>query len=173
MERPALRPGSRSRRRATADRTPGALEVHVIHQPAATPRPDDVDGQNLIAIRALQLYAIRPELVVTWHEHGAFDDPVARMIEVFLNHGEALAQHVRVHRLRRGAALGAPQLAHPFQIVRFDCREKLRDRLIRRFGGRLFRRSPLATSCQRGEQDELNYKTSLHGVRPVVGTTRR
>lgn len=107
------------------------------------------------------------------HEHRAFDDPIARMIEILLNHGEALAEHIRIHRLRRGAALGTPQLAHPLQIVRFDCREKLRDRLIGRLGGRLFRPSPFATSCQSGEQDELSCKSSLHDVRPVVRTTRR
>ena len=112
---------------------------------------------------------------MTGHEHRAFDDPIARVIEVFLNHGQALAQHVGIHRLRRGAALGAPQLAHPLQIVRFDCREKLRDRLIRRLRSRLFRppACPFATSGQSGEQDELNCKSSLHDVRPVVGTTRR
>ena len=84
-----------------------------------------------------------------------------------------LAEHIGVHRLHRGAALGAPQLAHPLQIVRFDCREKLRDCLIRRLRGRLFRPAPFATSCQSGEQDALNCKSSLHDVRPVVGTTRR
>lgn len=110
---------------------------------------------------------------MTRHEHRTFDDPIARMIEILLNHGQALAEHVGIHRLRRGATLGAPQLAHPLQIVRFDCRKKLRDRLIRRLRGRLFRPAPFATCCQSGEQDELNCKSSLHDVRPVVGTTRR
>jgi len=110
---------------------------------------------------------------MTRHEHRTFDDPIARMIEILLNHGQALAEHIGIHRLHGGAALGAPQLAHPLQIVRFDCGEKLRDRLIRRLRGRLFRPAPFATSCQSGEQDELNCKSSLHDVRPVVGTTRR
>lgn len=110
---------------------------------------------------------------MTRHEHRTFDDPIARMIEILLNHGQALAEHIGIHRPHGGAALGAPQLAHPLQIVRFDCGEKLRDRLIRRLRGRLFRPAPFATSCQSGEQDELNCKSSLHDVRPVVGTTRR
>lgn len=110
---------------------------------------------------------------MTRHEHRTFDDPIARMIEIFLNHGQALPEHIGIHGLHRGAALGAPQLTHPLQIVRFDCREKLRDRLIRRLRGRLFRPTPFATGCQSGEQGELNCESSLHDVRPVVETTRR
>ena len=173
MERRPLGPGSRRRRLATTCRTPGGLEMHVIHEPAAAVRLDQVHRHHLIATRALELHPICPQLLVPRHEERSFDDPVPAVVEILLNHGEALAENVAVHRLRCGAALGAPQLAHAFQIVRLDRRKKLRNRFVHRLRDRRLRSLPIATGRQSGEQDNMNREPSLHEASPVVGMIRR
>lgn len=136
-------------------------------------RPYDVDRQHLIAFVALQLDAVRAQLVMPWNEHRPFDDAIACVIEVFLNDGEPLAQDVAIHAVRCRTALRAPQLAHAFLIVRFHGGEKLGHRFIHRLRHRPRRTRILAASGAAGEHQKHHREPSLHKARPVVGVTRR
>ena len=164
-----------SRRRgrlATAYRTTRGLQMHVIDEPPATVRPHHVDRNDLIAVGALELDTIRPQFVPSRHGHWSFDDPIARMIEIFLNDGETLAQHFGVHRGRGGTALGAPELAHASLIIGFDRGKKLRDRLVHRLRNRT-RGIRLLAAGSGGEQQEVQRKPSLHEITSRVRSNRR
>jgi hypothetical protein len=173
MERPPLGPGSRPNLLAPPSRTARALEMHVEDQPAATVRADDVDRQHLIAIGTLQLDAIGPQLVMPRDEQRPFNDPVAGVVEVFLDHRDALAEHAGVHAVGEGATLGAPQLPHPFLIVGLDCGEKLRDRFVDRLRHRRTSAGTTSAGGAAGKQQQGYRDPSLHETSPVVGVTRR
>ena len=171
MERQPLGPGSRLGHRASP-RTARALQMHIVDQPAAAVGAHDVDRQHLIAIRPLQLDPERPQLVVPRNDERSFDDAVAGMIEILLNDGETLAQHFVVHRIGRGAALRAPQLAHALLIVGLDRREKLRDGFVHRLRDRTrLLRMPAGGAA--GKHEHCNREPSLHEARPVVTVNRR
>ena len=173
MERPPLGPGSRPHLLAAPARTARTLEMHVVDQPAAAARAHHVDRQHLIAIRALQLHAKGPQLIVTRHDQRSFDDPITGVVEIFLDHGDALLQYAGVHVVRRGASLGAPELTHALEIVCFDRGEKLRDRLIHRLRDRRARPGIFPAGGAAGEQEQSKREPSLHEARPVVKVTRR
>ena len=173
MERPPLGPGSRPHLLAAPARTARTLEMHVVDQPAAAVRAHHVDRQHLIAIRALQLHAKGPQLIVTRHDQRSFDDPITGVVEIFLDHGDALLQYAGVHVVRRGASLGAPELTHALEIVCFDRGEKLRDRLIHRLRDRRARPGIFPAGGAAGEQEQSKREPSLHEARPVVKVTRR
>src|SRR5207247_4801682 len=101
-----------------------------------------------------------------------FDDDISSMRYLSLNDLDAPAQDVAVHRARGGPVLGAPQLAHPREIVRLHGRHELRERLVHRLRDWRLRPGISTTRCQSGEQDEKD-EPSLHEARPMVGTTRR
>jgi hypothetical protein len=147
--------------------------MHVVDQPSAAARAHHVDRQDLIAICALELHAERAQLVVTRHEERAFDHPVTRMVEVFLDHGEALLQNGGVHVVGGRASLGAPELAHALEIVGFDRGEELRDRFVHRLGDWRARPGTLPAGGAAGEQEQSKREPSRHEARPVVKVTRR
>ena len=172
MKRGALGASSRPTRLARTNWIPCAFEVHVVHQPSPTARPHHVDRQHLIATVPLQLDPERAQIVVPGHEQRPFDDAISAMLEILLNDRDAPAQNVAVHRARGGPVLGAPQLAHPLEIVRLHGRHELRERLVHRLRDWRLRPAISTTSGQSGEQDEKD-EPSLHEARPMVGTTRR
>lgn len=164
---------SRTRGRlATADRVSRGLQVNVVHQPATAPGAHHVDRQHLIAVGALQLDTIGPQVFPSGYHHRPFNDAVSAVVEILLDHGEPLAQHVGAHRARRGPAFGAPELAHAFLIVGLHRREKLRDRLVHRLR---HRRAGARTFAARGtgEQEQREGEPSLHEWTPGVRTNRR
>ena len=136
--------------------------MHVVDQPGAAPRAHHVDWHDLIAILALELDAKRAPVVVLGHEHRPFQNPVSGMIEIFLNHGESLAQHVGIHVARRRAALRTPQLTHPCLIVGFHRGEKLRERLLHRLRQRTAGTLPSTTGGAAGEHQKRHREPSLH-----------
>ena len=161
-----------SSRLATAYRTPRGLQMHIIHEPPATVRPHHVDGNDLVAVGALELDTVRPQIIPSRHGHWSFDDAVACMIEILLNDGETLAQYVAVHRGGGGPALGAPELAHASLIIGLDRGEKLRDRLVHRLGNRA-RGTRLFAARGGGEQQEVQREPSLHVITSRVRSNRR
>jgi hypothetical protein len=166
------RSGRRRSRLATAYRTARGLQMHVIHEPPAAVRPHDVNGNDLIAIGALQFDAIRPQIIPSRHGHWSFDDAVTGMIEILLNDGETLAQYVAVHRGGGGTAFGSPELAHPSLIIGLHCGKKLRDRLVHRLRNRP-RGTRLLAARGGSEQQEVQREPSLHEVTPRVRSNRR
>ena len=159
-------------RLATAYRTARGFQMHIIHEPAAAVRPYDVDRDHLTAIGTLELDAIGAQLIPSRDGHWSFDDAVACMVEILLNDGQTLAQHVGVHRGGGRATLGTPQLAHAFLIVGFHGDEKLGDGFVHRLrhwsaGARLL------AACGSGEQQEVQHEPSLHEFTPRVRSNRR
>ena len=126
-----------------------------------------------IAIRALELHAESPQLVVTGHEQRAFDDAIAGVVEVLLDHREALVQDGGIHVVGRRPPLGAPELAHAREIVSLDCSEKLCDRLVHRLRNRRSCPRILPAGGAAGEHEQSKRESSLHEARPVVKVTRR
>ena len=161
------------RLRTATGRGARTLEMHIGYQPAAAARAHHVDRLHVVAIRALQLYTIRPQLGVSRDEQRAFDDAVSGVIEVFLNHGDALPQHTIIHVVGRRTALRTPQLPHFLQIVRFDRGEELRERLVHRLRNRRpGTRIPAAGRSSENQEDSKR-EPWLHETVPVVKVTRR
>jgi len=147
--------------------------MHVVHQPAATARPHDVDRYDLIAARALQFHTKGPQFIVSRNKQRTFYNPVPVMIEKFLNHHQPPLHFVGVHlRAGRGAVLGSPELPHALDIIRLDRGEKPRDRFVHRLGYGSARSLVLAAGAA-GQQNEHEREPSLHETGPVVGVTRR
>ena len=173
MKRAPLGPGSRPHLLAPPSRTAGAFEMHVVDQPAATAGADDVDRQHLIATGTLQLDPIGPPVVMPRDEQRPFNDPVAGVVEVLLNHGEALLQLVGVHRAGRRTVLRPPELPHTLEIVTLDRGEKLRHRFVDRLRHRRAGSGMASAGGAAGKQQQGYRDPSLHEARPVVGVTRR
>jgi len=157
---------------APAHRISRGLQVHIVHEPATALRAHDIHRQHLIAVRALQLDAIGPQVVPPGHHHRPFNDAIPAVVEILLDHGETLAQHVGAHRARGRAVFGPPELAHASLIVGLHRGEKLRDRLVHRLR---YRRSGDRTlaACGTGEQRQAEREPSLHDCTPEVRTNRR
>lgn len=142
--------------------------MHVVDEPAAAAGPDQVDRQHLTAIGALQLDAVAPQIIATGDQQRSFNDTVPRMVEILLDHGEALPQHVRVHGAGRGSTLGAPQLPHAPLVVGFDGGEELREGFIHRLRERRAGAGITATGRNTGNQEQEQREPSHHESVPGV-----
>ncbi len=146
--------------------------MHVVHQPTTAARAHHLDRQYVIAIRALQLHAVCPPIVVPRNEERAFDDPIPRVIQIFLDHRQALPQYLGMHVVHRRTTLRTPQLTHPLLIVGFHGREELADRFVH--GLRQRRAQPgIVAAGAAGKQEERKREPSLHEHDLVVEVTRR
>src|SRR5258708_23096239 len=127
-------PGSRF---TALRRVAGGFEMNVVDEPAAAVRAHEMDRDHLVtATGPLQFDLKRAQPILAVDGERAVENAIVGVVEVDLDDGEAAVQVLGIHVAGRGAALAAPEVLHPVEIVRLYGGHELRQGLLERLRGR-------------------------------------